>query len=161
MYVVPWAHDAPNVTSPAWHPFFLTDMTMSATPDLVSIIHGLQEVQQHTRHRLPISVDENIHCCVLTLVYSINYAQCNLPLFLTRTPVVYGTWHPYKYCITLFYRRFFALFTYFFLFTKFGSRIAQFSETHLYGVYDSCSLALGAQVASTFGTEVKDPQRVA
>ena len=42
-----------NVTSPAWTPFFLTDLTVSATPDLVSIIHGLQEVQQHTQHRLP------------------------------------------------------------------------------------------------------------
>ena len=50
-----------NVTSPAWTPFFLTDLTVSATPDLVSIIHGLQEVQQHTQHRLPLLVDENIH----------------------------------------------------------------------------------------------------
>ena len=102
-----------NVTSPAWTPFFLIDLTVSATPDLVSIIHGLQEVQQHTQHRLPLLVDENIHYRVLKLVYSINYAWYNVPLFITRTPVVYGTWHPYKYCVTLCYRRFFPLFTYF------------------------------------------------
>ena len=102
-----------NVTSPAWTPFFLTDLTVSATPDLVSIIHGLQEVQQHTQHRLPLLVDENIHYRVLKLVYSISYARYNVPLFITRTPVVYGTWHPYKYCVTLCYRRFFPLFTYF------------------------------------------------
>ena len=102
-----------NVTSPAWTPFFLTDLTVSATTDLVSIIHGLQEVQQHTQHRLPLLVDENIHYRVLKLVYSISYARYNVPLFITRTPVVYGTWHPYKYCVTLCYRRFFPLFTYF------------------------------------------------
>ena len=102
-----------NVTSPAWTPFFLTDLTVSATPDLVSIIHGLQEVQQHTQHRLPLLVDENIHYRVLKLVYSISYARYNVPLFITRTPVVYGTWHPYKYCVTLCYSRFFPLFTFF------------------------------------------------
>ena len=36
-----------------------------------------------------------------------------MPLFITRTPVVYGTWYPCKYCVTLCYRGFFPLFTYF------------------------------------------------
>ena len=79
------------VSSPTWHPFSLTDLTVSATLDLVSTMHGLQEVQQHTQHRLPILADEHIHCCVLKVMYSIFYAQYNLPLFLARTPVVYRT----------------------------------------------------------------------
>ena len=68
------------------------NLIVSATPDLVSIIHGLQEVHQHTQHRLPLLVDENIHYFVLKLVYSISYARYNVPLFITRTPVVY-VWH--------------------------------------------------------------------
>ena len=103
-----------NVTGPAWTPFFLTDLAVSATPDLVSIFHGLQEVQQHTQHPLPLLVNENIHYPGLKLVYSISYARFVVPLFITRTPVVYRTSHPYKYCVTLCYRGFFPLFTYFF-----------------------------------------------
>ena len=70
-------------------------------------------MQQQTHHRLPLLNDGNIHYCVLKLIYSIAYARYNWPLFITRTPPVYGTWHPYKYCVTLCYRRFFPLFTYF------------------------------------------------
>ena len=76
-----------NVTSPAWQPFFLTDLTMSATPDLVSITHGLQEMRRNTQHRLHILVDKDIHHRVLKLMYGISYAQYNLPLFLTCTLV--------------------------------------------------------------------------
>ena len=39
-----------NVTSLAWHPFFLTNFTMLATLDLVCIIPGLEEVHQHTHN---------------------------------------------------------------------------------------------------------------
>ena len=70
-------------------------------------------MQRHTLHRLPLLVDENIHYPVLKLVYSISYAWYNVPLLIARTPVVYGTWHPYKYCVTLCYSRSFPLFTYF------------------------------------------------
>ena len=77
-----------NFTSPAGHLLFLTNMTVSATPAVVCIIHGLQDVQQHTQHRLHILVDEDIHHLVLKLMCSICYAQYNLPLFLTLTRVM-------------------------------------------------------------------------
>ena len=64
-----------NVTSPGWTPFFLADLTVSVTPDLVAMVHSLQEVQEHTQHRLPMLVDKNIHYRVLKLVYSIGYAR--------------------------------------------------------------------------------------
>ena len=109
----PWDIRRCNGTSPAWAPFFLTDLTVSVTPDLVTIMHGLREVQRYTQHRLPLLVDENIHYGVLKLMHNISYARYNLCLFLTCTPVVYGTWHPYKDCTTLVTEDFPPLFTYF------------------------------------------------
>ena len=82
MFVVPWTYDGLMLLAQLGPPFFLTDLTVSASPDLVSIIHGLQEVQQHTQRRLPLLVDENIHYRVLKLVYSISYARYNVPLSL-------------------------------------------------------------------------------
>ena len=129
-----------NVTSPAWTPFFLTDLTVSATPDLVSIIHGLQEVEQHTPHRIPLLVDENIHYRVLRLVYSL--VQCAPVHYTYRSSV----WHmaPIKILCSPVLQKILP-FIYLFLlwFTQFGHCSAQLSETHLYGAYDSGALALG------------------
>ena len=80
-----------NDTSPARYAFFLTPLALLATLDLVPIIHGLQEVRQHTQQSLLLLVDDNIHDRFLRLMYRVSYAQYNLPLFLTRTLVVYGT----------------------------------------------------------------------
>ena len=48
------------------------------------------------------------------------------------------------------------IYLFFLCFTHFGHCSAQLSETHLYGAYDSGALALGPQVAPTFGAEVTD-----
>ena len=92
-------------------------------------------MQQHAQRCLAILVYENICYHSLKLMKSMGYAQYNPPLFLTRNPVVYGTWRPHKYCITRVLQKIFAFIYLFFLWlTDFGRCSAQPSEPHLYGV---------------------------
>ena len=86
------------VSSPQREPMMMSDLTVSATPDLGKILHGIQSLQQRTEHHLPLLVDENIHRCLLKLIYSMSYVEFNVPMFLNRTPVLFGVWHLYKYC---------------------------------------------------------------
>ena len=64
-----------QVSSPYWQPMMMPGLTVSATPDLVTILHGIQLLQQRTEHHLPLVVDENIHYRLLKLVESISYAK--------------------------------------------------------------------------------------
>ena len=75
-------------------------------------------------------------------MYSISYTQYNLPFFLTRTPLVYGTWHPYKQCITLLKKTFPFVYSFFLWFTEFGGCSDHLSEAHLYAPYDFVLLPL-------------------
>ena len=90
----------------------LSDLVVGETKDLVRILSDLQVVQQHTVYHLPLLCDENIHYRVLKLAYSETYKKYDIRKFLSRTPLVYGTWHPYKYLITVLYRSYFPILTY-------------------------------------------------
>ena len=90
-----------QVSSPQWEAFLLMDLKVSSTPDLVEILHEVQKLEARIAHHLPLLVDENIHCRILKLAYSVTYAESNVPLYLNRTPILYGVWHPYKYAVTL------------------------------------------------------------
>ena len=59
-----------RVSSPQWEPMMMSDLTVSATPNLVKILHGIQSLQQRTEHHVPLLVDENIHYRLLKSVYS-------------------------------------------------------------------------------------------
>ena len=55
-------------------------------------------------------VDENIQYRVLKLIYGQATTRFDVGLWLGDLPVLYGCWHPYKYCLLAVYRMFFPIF---------------------------------------------------
>ena len=59
---------------------------------------------------MPLVVDENIHYRVLKLMYGSATRSFDVALWLGSLPILYGVWHPYKYCLMAVYRMFFPIF---------------------------------------------------
>ena len=104
-----------QVLCPQCEPMMMSDLILSATPDHMKILHNVQSIQQRTQHHMPLPVDDNIHYRLLKLVYSLDYANSMYRCSSPKKTVFYGVWHPYKYCVTLCWRRFYAVFKYFLL----------------------------------------------
>ena len=56
--------------------------------------------------------DENIHYCVLKLLYGDQMARWDVPSKLRYIPLVYSVWHAYKYAVTVVCRRFMPFISY-------------------------------------------------
>ena len=59
---------------------------------------------------MPLVVDENIHYRMLKFMHAQSSAAYDVRLWLRDLPVLYGVWHPYKYCVLAVYRTFFPIF---------------------------------------------------
>ena len=59
---------------------------------------------------MPLLVDENIHYRLLKLMHGTASATYDVRLWMCSLPVLYGVWHPYKYCVLAVYRAFFPIF---------------------------------------------------
>ena len=59
---------------------------------------------------MPLIVDENIHYRILKFIHSHASKSWDVALWLRGLPVLYGVWHPYKYCLLAVYRVFFPIF---------------------------------------------------
>ena len=59
---------------------------------------------------MPMLVDMNIHYRLLKLMHGSSTANFDFGLWMFSIPVVYGVWHPYKYCVLAVYRCFFPIF---------------------------------------------------
>ena len=55
-------------------------------------------------------VDENIHYRLLKLMHGASTAMYDFRLWMCSFPILYGIWHPYKYCVSAVYRMFFPIF---------------------------------------------------
>ena len=59
---------------------------------------------------MPMLVDMNIHYRLLKLMHGSSTAQYDFGMWMFSLPVLYGVWHPYKYCVQAVYRVFFPIF---------------------------------------------------
>ena len=98
-----------GVTSVQWQPFLLSPKETGRQDDLVCLLKLMSELQQRTERVFPFVVDEQIHYRIMKLLYSTSYSKWKVNTWLIRTPPIYGVWHPYKYSLTLCYRRFFPI----------------------------------------------------
>ena len=96
-----------------WKPLLLSTHQVSSYKGLVEVLDYIASLSNHTHPIVPILVDENIHKRCLKLLYSDRTQRWNWHEKLKRTPVLYGSWHPYKYLVTKVWRRFHSLFVYF------------------------------------------------
>ena len=90
--------------------FFLSEYTTSGQLDLLQLLSEVRVVQRHTRKNLPLLVDENIYYRVFKLMHGISTAGFDVAQWLCSVPLIYGVWHPYKYCLLAVYRAFFPIF---------------------------------------------------
>ena len=59
---------------------------------------------------MPVLVDMNIHYRLLKMMHCTSTAMHDFGLWMCSLPLVYGVWHPYKYCVVAVYRCFFPIF---------------------------------------------------
>ena len=93
-----------NMRSLQWRPLTLAEQNVSATVDLLDLLHSAREVQRHSGRHMPLLVDENIHYRVLRMLYSAPFAPFDMHRYLEDVPLVYGVWHAYKHTLTVVYR---------------------------------------------------------
>ena len=67
---------------------------------------------QKSNRVLPMLIDMKIFYSVAKMLYSSTYDVYKLHNVLRYCPMVYGVWHPYKYCYEAVYRKFFSLCTF-------------------------------------------------
>ena len=89
---------------------FLSENTTSSQVDLVSLIDEIKVLQRRSGCSVPLLVDENIHYRLMKLMYGSSCSAYDFGQWMCSLPVIYGIWHPYKYCLTAVYRMFFPIF---------------------------------------------------
>ena len=101
------------VPNPGSKPLLLTTHQVSSYKGFVGVLDYITLPSNHTHPIVPILVDENLHKRCLNLLYCDRTQRLNWHKKLKRTPILYGSWHPYKYLVTNLWRRFHSLFVYF------------------------------------------------
>jgi hypothetical protein len=99
----------PAVRSLPWHPWMLSEFTVSSNHELLRVLESAQALQSRSRLVMPLLVDENIHYRLLRLLYGRGFVQYDVHQHLARMPLLFGIWHPYKHTLTVLYRAFFPL----------------------------------------------------
>ena len=89
---------------------FLSEFTTSGQFDLLNILKDLRDLQRHTRRPLPLMADMNIHYRLMKFMYCTSMDNFDLRQWLCNVPLLFGVWHPYKYCVLQVYRVFFPIF---------------------------------------------------
>ena len=92
-----------------WRPWSVEQLQVGSNADLLKLVLDVSDIQGHSRHDLPLLVDENIHYRLLRLMYSSHLQHCDVGDVLQRVPLVYGVWHAYKHTVVCVYRAFFPL----------------------------------------------------
>ena len=90
-----------------WKPMLLDECRTSTNTELLQLIEMMRRIQIHTGRDLPLLVDMKIHASVLRFMYGAKLRSLDYRSHLERIPLLYGIWHPYKYCVHITFRRFF------------------------------------------------------
>ena len=90
-----------------WKPMLLDECRTSTNTELLQLIEMMRRIQIHTGRDLPLLVNMKIHASVLRFMYGAKLRSLDYRSHLERIPLLYGIWHPYKYCVHITFRRFF------------------------------------------------------
>ena len=101
-----------NIRSLQWYPLTLSDLVLSSHEDLLHIMEQCLAMQVHTRHVMPLRMDENTFYKLAKFQYSRTYNPFKLAEHYAIVPMLYGCWHPYKYVCTMIHRTFFPILGY-------------------------------------------------
>ena len=96
-----------SIRSFQWYPLTLADLVSSSNEDLLHIMEQCLAIQVHTRHVMPLLMDENIFYNFAKFTYSHTYNPFKLSEQYATLPMLYGCWHPYKYVCTMIHCKFF------------------------------------------------------
>ena len=75
-----------------WMPYFLTERTIGSQLDLVHILLEVGDLQEHSKHVLPILLDMDPHYRIMKLLYGSSASRFNVPKLLSMHPLFYGVW---------------------------------------------------------------------
>lgn len=96
----------PAARAAPWLPVTLSEFRVGDHSELLHLLQSLLPLQQHVGRTVPLCVDMKIHAAIARFLYGLSYQEWNVHHFLRRLQVVYGVWHPYKYCCMVVYRQF-------------------------------------------------------
>ena len=99
--------------TPHWRPLCLSKEKGSSNVSLLNLLQFTRDLAQHTRPVVPVLCDENIHYRICKMMYGEKTAGCNVRLFLRSHPILYCSWHAYKFCVQQTFRSFWPTVTFF------------------------------------------------
>ena len=94
------------VVSLNWRPFLLSHLKCGSHVELLEFVRGLECLQVKTRRTVPFLIDMKIFYALLKMSFGASYAPWHVDQFLLGHPLLYGVWHPYKYCVEITYKAF-------------------------------------------------------
>ena len=83
-----------SIRSLQWYPLTLADLISSSNEDLLHIMEQCLAIQVHTRHGMPLLMDENIFYTLAKFMYSRTYNPLKLAEHYATLPMLYDCWHP-------------------------------------------------------------------
>ena len=98
---------------PQWRPLCLSKEEVSGNVSLLNVLQFTRDLAQHTRPVVPVLCDENIHYRICKMMYGEKTTGWNVRLFLRSHPILYGSWHAYKFFVTQTFRSFWPIVTFF------------------------------------------------
>ena len=101
-----------SIHSLQWYPLTLADLVSSSNEDLLHIMESCLAIQVHTRHVMPLLMDENVFYRLASFTYTRTYNPFKLAEHYATLLMLYGCWHPYKYVCTMIHRKFFPILGY-------------------------------------------------
>ena len=88
-------------------------VNISSRPSLLEACSNLEEWRTRTGNKptylRPVLCNVDLYLRLHKLRYSVTYVSVSTAPFFAETPLLFGTWHAYNYCVTECYRRFLPL----------------------------------------------------
>ena len=67
---------------------------------IIAVLTRVEEARANSRFKqIPLLVDINIWYRILKLMYGASYCDINTRKWMAQTPLIFGVWHAYKYCV--------------------------------------------------------------
>ena len=89
-----------------WMPFGVSGCAVQSNTNLIDLLALAQDVRRQSGRPLPLLLDLDLWYRLVKLSYAPNAVRWKMSLVLRQLPLLYGVWHPYKYVMTMVYRKF-------------------------------------------------------
>ena len=73
-----------------WRPYMLTKLSVSCQSDLLAVVMGTAELQQHTRRQLPLLMDMDPHYRLSKMLYCESFVHLDVRSRFSQLPLLYG-----------------------------------------------------------------------